>query len=113
MKTSLSSLRSVRERGFRPAEIVFLSLVGDLAIENPVVSLEGEGQLGDHDFNALIDLFVVMVGVTSQAGRLVELADRLCRGGVRHLECWNVETDHWVSVLYNYKKFIRSVPPCN
>lgn len=98
----------------RPSEIVLVSLVGDLLVDNPVIIFDDmDGQLDSQDFRPLVDLFVVMVGVTRQTGRLVELADRLCRAGVKHLECWNIETDAWVSVLYNYKKFIRSVPPCN
>ena len=98
----------------RPSEIVLVSLVGDLLVDNPVIIFDhGEGQLESQDLRSLVDLFVVMVGVTKQAGRLANLADKLCQAGVRHLEFWNAETDTWVSVLYNHKKFIRSVPPCN
>ena len=107
-------MRLARERGKRPSEIVLVSLVGDLLVENPVIILDDvDGQLDSQDFRPLVDLFVIVVGVTKQAGRLVDLADRLCRAGVKHLECWNIETDVWVSVLYNYGKYIRSVPPCN
>ena len=82
-------------------------------MDNPVVVLSNDQQHDIGDYAALVDLFVIIVGATKQAGRLVNLADKLCVAGVRHLEIWNAETDAWVSVLYNYKKFIRSVPPCD
>ena len=103
---TLDALMGIRSGKQRPVELVILSLVGPLALPNPVI--EVQERPSDLDLRPLIDLDVE-IAHCGQVQKVVTLVDAVHQQNVRYLGCWNVDTGDRVQVSWCGEIEIRSV----
>lgn len=104
---TLDQLKRMRLAKKRPFDFVVVSMIGRIAeIPYPVIV----AQRGS-DYSPLYGLEVFVAHIGKNIDSVINLASDIAAHYPYELECWNVLTGQMISVITNYRRYIREVPP--